>query len=109
MQVLLPDSLNIGAAWLLQQIRAIGFGRIEALHVRSGQPLPDPPARMIREFKLGGSDHQTDRSDYLNKRQVRELLALFEQIGDGVIDCIEVRHGLPFRVVLTNQHLAKEP
>jgi hypothetical protein len=35
----------------------------------------------------------------LLKEQVVELFAYFDQISNGVIDLIEVKHGLPFRVL----------
>jgi hypothetical protein len=38
------------------------------------------------------------QEDFLLKEQVVELFAYFEQVGDGVIDLIEINHGLPFRL-----------
>jgi hypothetical protein len=103
-----PTSLGVAQKRLLTLMRSICFGRIEGLQIRCGQPVLDPPPRIIREIKLGSTDNQSNKSDYQEMRQVRELIALFQQIGDGVVDCIEIRHGLPFRVVITDRLVGKE-
>ena len=53
-------------------------------------------------FKFG-SDHVTkpERSgDFLLKSHFNELFDQLEQIGDGSIAVLEIRHGLPFRLVV---------
>lgn len=92
----------------LDLIRRICFGRIEGLAVRNGRPALDPPPRIVREIKLGTVAEQSDISDFASKPQVRELFVLFEAIGDGIVDCVEVRHGLPFRVVIADTVAGRE-
>jgi hypothetical protein len=89
-------------------MRSIRFGRIDGLQLRAGDPVNEPPPKTVREIKLACSDQQTCKSDYRRQPQITELLELFRQIGDGVVDVIEVRHGLPFRVVITDQPERKE-
>lgn len=88
---------------LVALMRQIGFGRIESLHISGGQPVLDPPPRIVREIKFGSETSPgvpADRSKSVPKRQVQELFDLMREVENGVIDVLEVRHGLPFRVVI---------
>ena len=67
----------------------------------NGQPDFDPRPRLVRDRNLGSEPAPRPASpheDFLLKEQVVELFDYFDQIGDGVIDLIEVKHGLPFRL-----------
>jgi hypothetical protein len=96
------------ASRLFELMQSISFGRIESLHIRAGEPVFDPPPRILREIKLASPDQQSSHSDYLNKPQVRELLEIFRQVGDGVIDVLEIRHSLPFKVTFSDQLVGKK-
>jgi len=83
----------------LKLMQEIGFGRIEALMVRSGEPVFDPPPRVIREIKFGGENGprpELSSPDFALKAQVLELLEQFDRLGNAVIDVLVVKHGLPF-------------
>ena len=63
----------------------------------------DPPPRVAREVKFGGDNgprSETAKGDFALKAQVRELLAQLEALGDGLVECIEVKHGLPFKMTV---------
>jgi hypothetical protein len=80
------------------------YGQILGLEVRAGQPVLDPPPRFVRDVKLASAEspHLERRpGDFLLKQQVVELLAYFDQLQNGVIDVIEIKHGLPFRLLHT--------
>jgi hypothetical protein len=86
---------------LVELMQRLHFGQVLNLHVRDGGPVLDPPPRLVRDRKLGSEPAPRPASpdeDFLLKEQVVELFDHLEQIGDGVIDLIEVKHGLPFRV-----------
>ena len=88
---------------LVELMQSVNFGRIENLPVRGGQPVLDPPPRVVREIKIGGDNGpraELGTSNFLLKEQVVELLRCLSEIGDGRIDVLEVKHGLPFRLVL---------
>jgi hypothetical protein len=81
----------------------INFGQVQDLTVRDGEPVFEPPPRVIREVKFGcenGPRPETAKSDFTLKVQVREMLAQLEALGDGVVECIEVKHGLPFKMTV---------
>lgn len=97
------SSLSRHETRLIELMQRINFGRIEGLLVRAGQPVLDPRPRIVREIKFGGENGprpESVKSDFALKAQVRDLLAQLEMLGDGVIPCIEIQRGLPFRMTL---------
>ncbi len=94
-------SLPLGGTRLVRLMQGMGFGRIELLHVRNGEPVFDQLPRVIREVKFcaeNGARPEAIKKDFALKAQVRELFAEMDEMGDGVILCIEVKHGLPFKM-----------
>jgi len=86
---------------LIELMQRINYGRIEGLSVRRGEPVLDPPPRIIREIKCSGENGprpESAKADFGLKVQVRDLFAQLEALGDGVIPCIEIQRGLPFRM-----------
>lgn len=89
---------------LLELMQSINFGRIEGLAILDGEPVLDPPPRVVREIKFGGENGpraELDASDFVLKSQVVELFQHLDELADGTIDVIEVKHGLPFRMIVT--------
>lgn len=83
---------------LVELMQRLNFGRLEGLRVRNGEPFFDPTPRVIRSVKLGGDNglrREASKADFLIKAEVIELFNIFDQIGDGVVESIDVRHGLP--------------
>jgi hypothetical protein len=96
------SSLGQGPRRLIALMRRIGFGRIESLRVAGGQPVFDPSPRVIREVKLGtepANQKQDDPSDFTIKRAVVDLFAELASVGTATV-AIEVRHGLPVRLII---------
>ena len=97
------SSLTPSQQNLLAEMQRINFGRIFDLTVRDGQPVMDPPPRVVREIKFGGDNRprpEVAKADFTVKAQVRDLFAQLEALGDGVIPCIEIQRGLPFRMTV---------
>lgn len=100
-----PSKQNLSEArrQLVGLMQRINFGRIFDLEVRDGQPVMDPPPRVVREIKFGadnGPRPEVAKADFTLKAQVRDLFAQLEALGDGVIPCIEIQRGLPFRMTV---------
>jgi len=84
-------------------MQELNFGQVRNLVIRDGEPVFDPPPRVVREVKFGGENGprpEVAKADFALKAQVRELLAQLEAMGDGVVRCIEVKHGLPFKMTV---------
>jgi hypothetical protein len=96
-------SLTPSQLRLLTEMQRINYGRILDLPVRRGEPVLDPPSRVMREIKFGGDNGprpEAVKADFALKAQVRDLFACLESMGDGVISCIEIQRGLPFRMTV---------
>ena len=84
---------------LIDLLGAIHFGRINNLQVKKGEPVFDPPPVVIRTLKISGKNGphpEASHPDYLLKEQMLELLLHLDNLGDGVINRLEIAHGLPF-------------
>jgi len=95
--------LSPSRARLLEMMQALNFGRIEHLCVAGGEPVFDPPPERRREVKFNaenGARPELSLEDFVLKAEVRELFDAITEIGDGIIERIEVRHGLPFRMIV---------
>jgi hypothetical protein len=89
---------------LIREMQRINFGQIRALALCGGQPVFAPVPSIVREHKFGGENGprpELGAADFLLKQQVVELFALFDELQNGVIDTLEIKHGLPFRVIVT--------
>jgi len=90
-------------ARLIELMQELNFGQVRGLVVRDGEPVFDPPPRVVREVKFGsenGPRPESAKGDFALKAQVREMLAQLEALDDGVVECIEVKHGLPFKMTV---------
>jgi hypothetical protein len=88
---------------LVRLMQELNFGQLQDLVVRNGQPVFDPPPRIVREVKFGGQNGprpEVTKAEFALKTQIRELLAQLETLGNGVVQCLEVKHGLPFRMIV---------
>jgi hypothetical protein len=95
-------SLNPGQRQTVEIIEALGFGVIERLWIRGGLPCFEPELRIVQSIKLDSeSQEQPDRGSagLTLKKEFESLFDQLSRLGDGVVD-IEVRHSLPFRLVL---------
>jgi hypothetical protein len=88
---------------LVELMQTIDFGRIENLAVRNGNPVFDPPPRVVREIKIGGDNGprpERDANNFLLKDQVVELLHHLDHLRDSTVAVLEIKHGLPFRLLV---------
>ena len=87
----------------MRQMQQINFGRIERLGIKAGEPVFDPPPKIVREVKFGGDNGprpEMNNDDFALKAQVMDLFQQFDAISSGQIDLIEVKHGVPFRMLV---------
>ena len=97
------SSLSPARRRLVELMQDLNFGRLERLEVLDSQPVFDPPPRIVREIKYGapnGPRPEAALRDFVLKAQLVEFFTWLDMFGDGVIERLEVQHGLPFRIVV---------
>lgn len=103
MSVSSKSSLSPARRRLLELMQSINFGRIEFMEVRGGEPVFDPQPHVVREIKLGadsGPRPEVVLADFCLKAQVVDLWNRLDQLGTGTVELLEVKHGLPFQIVI---------
>jgi hypothetical protein len=97
-QPITKSSLSPAVARLIKLLQELNYGRIEALAIRGGLPVFDPPPHVIQKIKMGADNSprpEMSYADFRLKGGVVELLEIFARLQDGEIRTIEVRCGLP--------------
>jgi hypothetical protein len=88
---------------LVELMQDLHFGRIEHLIVRAGDPVLEPPPRIVSDITCGGDNGprpEREATDFPLKQQVRELFRQLDELDEGTIELLEVKHGLPFRLLV---------
>ncbi|MBZ5623504.1 MAG: hypothetical protein LAQ69_33000 [Acidobacteriia bacterium] len=105
--MLTKSSLSTQQRRLLETLQKTNFGRIERLTVRGGEPVFDPPPRIVKDVKLGAAENgvrpELAAIDFALKREHVELFENLRLIGDGTVESLEVKSGLPFRLTFAQR------
>jgi hypothetical protein len=88
---------------LLELLQQINFGQIEHLVIRAGDPVFDPEPRVVHEIKFCAAENgpraELAAGDFRLKGQLVELFRTLDALGDATVERLEVKHGLPFRLI----------
>lgn len=86
---------------LLRLFQWINFGQMQGLVVHEGEPLFDPPPKILRTIKFGTAPSEKGgANDYLLKQQALEMFHHFDRLQNTTIVSLDVKAGLPFRMTL---------
>src|SRR5690242_16219301 len=75
-QTITKAALSPSRKRLVQMMQHLNYGRIEDLSIRGGEPIFDPPPRVIRHIKLGADNAprpELAHADFALKSQIVEL------------------------------------
>jgi hypothetical protein len=103
MELLNKSSLSLQRQFLIETLQRINFGRLENLRFKAGEPILDETSKIFREHKFGsenGPRPESTKIDFALKKQLAELFRYFDDRRDGIVESLEVKHGLPFRMVV---------
>lgn len=106
------EDLSPAKQRLLRLFQAINFGRLEELEIRDGEPEFSPAPRIFVELKLDVNDGPRPESHldgFPLRNQVERCLEQIARLNEGTVEMIEVRHGLPFRMVIETMPAEVEP
>jgi len=91
---------------LIRLCQAINHGHVHELYLRNREPIFTPAPILLVDVKLDqdeSSRPEVQLDDFEVSGEVRRLLLQLDEIRDGRIDKIEVRGGLPRRLVFSLQ------
>ncbi|MCG3180467.1 MAG: hypothetical protein BIFFINMI_02828 [Phycisphaerae bacterium] len=90
-------SLSPSFQRLIELMQRIGFGQILGLAVRNGEPDLVRGVRVVRTVKLAvdGEPQPQRGHNFAVRGEVVRLIQFLNQMGNGTVRRIEVRHGLP--------------
>ncbi len=88
---------------LVRQCQQIGFGRIVNFAVRDGDPVLLAETEILIDVKLDAEENlrtERDLNDFELTAELVRLFSKFDAIQNGTVDHLEVRAGIPRRIVL---------
>jgi hypothetical protein len=95
----LSDPLKV----LVRLCQWIDYGQILELHVRDKEPVYDPPPTLLLDIKLDADASgrpESKLADFALCDELCRLLDRFDQMENGRIERIEVRAGIPRRILI---------
>ena len=99
---------QLSPSWqtLVRMCQTVNYGQIKVLFFRDGEPLYEPPPVVVIDAKLyrdDGPRPELGLADFELRDDVRRLMARLDHAKNGMIQRIEVRAGLPHRVVVESR------
>jgi hypothetical protein len=91
---------------LVRLCQRMNFGQIQNVRVQGGNPVFDPHPFVLIDERLDVTEEprqETTLADFVLAAELRRLMARLDEIGNGTIERIEVRAGLPRRVVFESR------
>jgi len=82
--------------------QAINYGHIREITIRNGEPVFIPPPVVLLDVQLNDDDGprpELTLPDFALPHEVRRLLERFDRIKDGKLAELEIRGGVPRRVI----------
>jgi hypothetical protein len=88
---------------LVRMCQTVNYGQIQGVVVRDGEPIYEPPPVVVIDAKLyrdDGPRRELVLSDFVLRNDFCRLMARLDAAKNGMIQCIDVRAGLPRRLIL---------
>jgi hypothetical protein len=96
------SDLSPACQTLVRLCQSINHGAIEDLRIEHAEPIFDPSPVILRDVKLDtedGTRPEIDLSDFDLCGEVRRLICQLHKLGTGIIEHLDVRGGIPRRIV----------
>lgn len=96
------SDLSVPRQAFVRRCQRIGFGRIESLEVRDSEPVFGSQTQAFIELKLDSDEvprPEQDLGDFVVSAEIRRLFSRLDTIRDGVVEHLEIRAGIPRRMV----------
>ncbi len=102
----MKSGLSVSRRQLVELMQDINFGRLESLRFANADPILDPMPGIVWEIKFGGengSRAELQSDDFTLKSQVVEMFQHLDRLRNGEIESLEIKHGLPFRMLVREE------
>jgi hypothetical protein len=96
------SQLSENRAKLVRLCQTLNFGSIQDFDVRGSEPVLDPPPRVLADWKLNAENNirpEANLADFKLADEVRRLMGHFDELRSCRVQQIEVRAGVPRRIV----------
>jgi hypothetical protein len=96
---------------LVRLCQTINHGSIEGLKVETSQPVFDPPPVVLKDVKLDsdeGPRPERALEDFVVGDEIVRLITSLDNMQCGVVRRVEVRAGIPRRIVIESRLVAAE-
>jgi hypothetical protein len=91
---------------LVRLCQRLNFGIIQSVGIQNADPVFDPGSVVLVDEKLdvdGAPRPEAELTDFELAAELRRLMIRLDEIRDGRIERIEVRGGIPRRVVFESR------
>ncbi|HLN02063.1 MAG TPA: hypothetical protein VK335_22425 [Bryobacteraceae bacterium] len=88
---------------LVRLFQSVNFGHVLGIAIQNGDPVFHPKPIVLLDVKLDvdeGERQEADLPDFTLRDEVLRLMARLDQLKNGRIERIDVRSGVPRRVVI---------
>jgi hypothetical protein len=88
---------------LVRLLQSVNFGYLEGIEVRGCEPVFNPAPKVFVEVKLDTVSEprpEMDLMDFELGHEVIRLVEQFDELGNGNIERIDVRYGIPRRALI---------
>jgi hypothetical protein len=91
---------------LVRILQAVNFGEIRDVHIREGNPIADDASAVLLDAKLDAEEiprPELHLDDFELRAEVGRLMSRLDELKDGTIRRLEVRAGIPRRLVFESR------
>lgn len=96
---------------LIRLCQVTNYGSIERLHISDSEPVMGPPPLILQDLKLDCDQElrpELDLPDFELKDEFCRLMRRIDGLKNGTIERIEVRAGIPRRLLVGAPALSSE-
>ncbi len=93
---------------LVRVLQAMNFGELRNICIRDSEPVIDLTSQVILDMKLDKEDMprpELNLADFTLSAEVLRLISKLDELNNGTILRLEVRAGLPQRLVIESRLL----
>lgn len=105
------SQLSSARQTLVRMLQTVSFGELQSVRVQDGDPLFDQACVMLVDAKLDKEEvsrPEIELADFELRAEVGRLMSWLDELKNGTIHRIEVRAGIPRRLVFESR-LLKAP